>query len=248
MKSSEQTEHIAVVTGAGSGIGKATARLAAKQGAKVALLDIDQAAVEQAADEIGDNTVLPLKSDISDAQQLESALAQIKRQFGTPTAVCHCAAMQQFGRLEDISVEAFQKLISINLVGSYALSKLFIPELLKASGSLVHVASLAGSIGLPYDIAYSASKAGVITMVKSMAKEFADRDIRINAIAPGAVDTPMLHMAPPDNINPDVLGVIPRSAKKPAAAEEVARLALYLMFDAPPSMTGSIVSIDGAAN
>ncbi len=241
---------VAIVTGASSGIGLAVAELLAAADVSVALFDVAIESAESVADKLlaSGSKARAYQVDIGNEQQVENAVETVLKDFGGLNMVCNSAAIQQYGRTEDCSYEDWRKLLNVNLNGAYFISKASLPALVESHGSLVNIASLAGKIGLPYDVAYSASKGGVIAMTKALAKEYADREVRINAIAPGAVDTPMYATKIPEGINPEVLGVIPRSARPMSAPSEIAQLVVYLLKDAPAPLTGSIISIDGASN
>jgi NAD(P)-dependent dehydrogenase (short-subunit alcohol dehydrogenase family) len=161
--------------------------------------------------------------------------------------LCNSAAIQRFGRTDSFDFLQWQQVININLSGTFLMCKAALPHIVKTKGRVVNIASLAGRIGIPYSAAYSASKGGVIMFTKALAKEYADRDVCISAVTPGAVDTPMLAMKAPGDINPKVLGVIPRTARDAATPEQVASLIVFLLTEAPYSMTGSVVPIDGAS-
>ncbi len=244
------SNNIAIVSGASSGIGRAVAEQLTKEGVTTVLFDINLEHAQEAASQLNaaGGQALAYQVDISDEHQVTKAIDRLVDEVGVPNMVCNSAAIQQYGRTENSSFDDWRRLINVNLNGTYFMCKASLPSLVQTQGSLVNIASLAGKIGLPYDVAYSASKGGVIAMTKALAKEYADRNVRINAIAPGAVDTPMYATEIPDDINPKVLGVIPRSARAASSPEEIASLIVYLLKDAPAPMTGSIVSIDGASN
>jgi len=246
----QNQQEIAIVTGASSGIGQAVARLLSNDGVAVGLFDVNLDSAQEIADELSSQggNAISYKVDVGDENSVVTAVEAVRAELGTPSMLCNSAAIQHYGRTESTSFEKWRQLINVNLNGTYFMCKAVLPSLLETSGSLVNIASLAGKIGLPYDAAYSASKGGVIALTKALAKEYADRDVRINVIAPGAVDTPMYAMATPEDINPKVLGVIPRSARPAAEPDEIASLVRYLLKDAPAPMTGSVVSIDGASN
>lgn len=242
-------QEVGIVTGGGSGIGREVALHMAQAGVEVVIFDIQKVSGQVVVSEIeaSGGKAHALGVDISSEDQVNAAVAWVAENVGIATMLCNSAAIQIFGRTENFSYTQWKKVIDINLNGTFLMCKALLPILVSSNGAIVNIASLAGKIGLPYDVAYSASKAGVIVMTKALAKEYADREIRINAVVPGAVDTPMLAQKIPQDINPDVLGVIPRSARPPALPDDIAKLVLFLCKDAPSSMTGSVVSIDGAA-
>jgi len=240
---------IGVVTGGGSGIGREVAIQLGQAGVEVLIFDVEGAKGIAVASEISalGGKAHALEVDISNEDQVNDAMTWVTENVGVATILCNAAAIQVYGRSEGFSFTQWKRVIDINLNGTFLMCKTLLPLLVRSNGAIVNIASLAGKIGLPYDAAYSASKGGVITMTKALAKEYADREVRINVIVPGAVDTPMLAQDIPQDINPKVLGVIPKSARPPAQPSEIAKLVLFLCKDAPVSMTGSVVAIDGAA-
>lgn len=251
IKDDHLCDEVAIVTGGGSGIGLAVAKTLASQGITVVVFDNNLTAAQKVVDEI---ILLGGKAyakhvDVSREQSVLIAVNWVDEKVGIPSMLCNSAAIQCFGRTESFSFEQWQQVININLNGTFLMCKsvLSLLDRKNKTGRLVNIASLAGIIGLPYCAAYSSSKGGVITLTKSLAKEYADRDICINVVTPGAVDTPMLAMNIPKDINPKVLGSVPRSAKAPTSPEQIAKLIVFLLTEAPFSMTGSTVPIDGGS-
>ena len=245
-----ESDSIAIVTGASSGIGRAVAQSLAESGAHTVLFDVAEDPARSLAQSLNARGLeaTAMQVDVGDEQQVTRALDEVTAAIGLPRMLCNSAAIQQYGRTENVTFEDWRRLLNVNLNGTYFMCKATLPSLVQTGGSIVNITSLAGKIGLPYDVAYSASKGGVIAMTKALAKEYADRNVRINAIAPGAVATPMYETAIPEDINPEVLKVIPRSACGMAKPADIASLVHYLLLQAPGFLTGSIVSIDGASN
>jgi NAD(P)-dependent dehydrogenase (short-subunit alcohol dehydrogenase family) len=134
----------------------------------------------------------------------------------------------------------------VNLTGAFLMSQAVLPHLVATRGAIVNVASMA-AFGIPYLSAYSASKGGLVAMTKSMAKEYADRGVRINVLAPGGVDTPMMTVPFPENVSPEVLklvAVTPWGAAKP---EILAKIALFLASPAMGYLSGAALTADGAS-
>lgn len=240
---------VAVVTGGGSGIGRAVCRLAAAAGAAVAVVDVNAEAVQEVAKgiEAEGGRALALACDISDAAQVADAVAKVVATLGAPTLLFNVAGIVRYARLEDIDLATFQRVLSVNLVGMFLMSQAVLPHLVACRGSMVNVSSMAGHLGIPYAAAYCASKGGVIALTKSMAKEYADRGVRINVLAPGGVETPMAAVPFPDDANPKVLGVVPITPMGFAKAEEIARLAVFVAAGECGPLSGALIPIDGAS-
>lgn len=240
----------AIVTGAGSGIGRAIAVALAKRGVTIALFDIDLENAQATESEISSSggRAVAKQLDVSNETSVKEAVDWVAQTLGQPSMLCNSAAIQRFSRSDSFAYEDWKQVIDINLNGSFLMCQALLPHIETTKGSIVNIASLAGNIGIPYSAAYSASKGGVIAMTKALAKEYSDRDVRINVITPGAVDTPMLAMDIPEGINPKVLSVIPRSARAAASPDEIAKLVVFLLTEAPGAMTGAVIPIDAASS
>ena len=243
------SKSIAIVTGAGSGIGASVAKSLASRGHVVVIFDYNIGAAKQIVAEIqqDDGEAFALQVDVSNEQSVSESFSEVVKSIGVPSMLCNSAAIQRFGRTDSFDFAQWQQVININLNGTFLMCKAMLPHIEATQGRVVNIASLAGKIGIPYSAAYSASKGGVITFTKALAKEYADREVCISAVTPGAVDTPMLAIKAPEDINPKVLGVIPRTARAPASPQQIASLIVFLLTQAPYSMTGAIVPIDGGS-
>jgi NAD(P)-dependent dehydrogenase (short-subunit alcohol dehydrogenase family) len=244
---------IAFVTGAGSGIGKASALLFAKKGAKVAVLSDTKSEIEATAREIGNNA-LPITADISDEKQMESAVKQIIDRFGKLDIVYANAGINGVSApIDDLTPAEWDRTLSINLRGTYLTIHYTVSHLKKAGGgAIVVTSSINGSryFSNAGATAYAVSKAGQFAMVQMLAVELGPFNIRINTICPGAIDTDISDNSEKRNVDKIKIKVtserkIPLS-NKPGSAEQVAQLALFLVSDASSHITGTPVWIDGA--
>ena len=136
-------------------------------------------------------------------------------------------------------------LIAVNLTGTFLMCRAVLPHLVETRGAIVNVASLAGLVGLPYDAAYCASKGGVIQLTRSLAKEFSDRHVRVNALAPGGVKTAMMEIPFPDDANPAVLQTIPGAPHGICEPERIADVIAFLGSDDAAHITGAVLPVDG---
>ncbi|MEU0252073.1 glucose 1-dehydrogenase [Streptomyces sp. NPDC006184] len=243
------TGQVAFVTGAGSGMGLATARAFAASGAAVALADIDETAVNQAAKEITDTggKALGLVCDVTNEDQVAAAIDRTVDTFGRLDMAYNNAGIQiPPADAADESAEIFDKVNAINLRGIWASMKHELRHMrTQGSGAIVNCSSLGGLVGIPGRASYHASKHGVIGLTGSAALEYAPRGIRINAICPGTIDTPMVS----DMIAKGELDRTEAEANQPigrlGTAEEMAQAVLWLCSPGAGFVIGVALPVDG---
>lgn len=236
----------AFVTGAGSGIGRAVAERLASEGAAVACVDLRGASETAAA--IGGDAI-GLDCDVSDADAVFAAVNQAVEALGGLDVACNIAGIGHFRNSHEESPEDFARILNVNLNGTFHVCRAVLPAFLEAgSGVIVNTASTAGVMGQPWSAAYCASKGGVVLLTKALATEYSDRNIRINAVAPGGTDTDIQHTFaesfPPD-ANPKMMSKIMSSMGMASPAEMAAAFA-YAASDEARYMSGSVVTVDGA--
>ena len=239
---------IAVVTGAASGLGRATARRLANEGATVAVVDLNAAAGEEAAAEIrsAGGTARFYSVDVTKWTSVEPTIAAVNADFGTPSVLVNCAAIGKFVRSELESQENWDRIIGVNLTGTFLMCRGVLPGMLATGrGSIVNVSSNAGVFGQPYSAAYCASKGGVINLTRALAVEYRARGVRVNAIAPGGMKTPMLaSWSLPEGAKMEEFarGTSPIGYAEPS---EIAGLIAFIASDDGRYMIGQIVGMDG---
>ncbi|MDQ3148235.1 MAG: SDR family oxidoreductase [Actinomycetota bacterium] len=242
------TDRVAVVTGAGSGIGKATAMRLGSEGATVACLDVNGDACTATAEALtaaGGGKGTGYACDVSDPASVEAVVAKVAAELGPPYVLGNIAGIGTFAHTIDQPVEEWQRILAVNLTGSFLMARATLPHLLETGGNIVNIASSAGIVGQPFSAAYCASKGGVIMLTKSLANEFVGRGVRVNAVAPGGIDTPIIDsFALPEGANRRMLARI-MSPLGYGRAEDVAALIAFIASDEAAYMTGSIVSFDG---
>ena len=233
---------VAVVTGASSGIGRATALRLAAEGASVACADIAADGAARTAKEIDS---VSFACDVSDAASVAALVASVVDQLGQLDVVCNIAGIGKFAHTHEASLEEWDRIIGVNLTGTFLMCRAALPHLLGRGGAIVNTASTAGIQGQPYSAAYCASKGGVAMLTKALAWEYVDRGVRVNAVAPGGIETPIMKdFGFPEGANMKLMAkmMTPLGFGQP---EEVAGVFAFLASDEARYMTGSIVTIDG---
>ncbi|HTZ06529.1 MAG TPA: SDR family NAD(P)-dependent oxidoreductase [Gaiellaceae bacterium] len=239
----------AIVTGAGNGIGRETAKVCAREGARVGVLDVDAEAAARTVGEVeaAGGEAIALVADLTDEAAVEGAVAAAVSAFGGLDSVLGCAGVQLAGqddRADRLSLDVWRRTIDINLTGMFLIAKHGIRALLDGGGgTVVLVCSPTGLFGCApgYD-AYSTSKAGVYGLVRVLAADYAQDGIRVNGVVPGYTITPMTEWVSPDE-HAALLETIPlRRAGQP---EEVAEVMAFLASDRTPYTTGAVWSADG---
>lgn len=237
-----------IVSGGASGIGLAVARMAAARGARVALLDRDTVALAEAVRLLGE-AALALECDVSDAPAVRTAVDRAAHWLGGVDALVNSAGIDALKSLETTSDEEWARVLAVNLTGPMLVCRAALPHLRAAGGgSIVNIASGAGLRPLPNRTAYCASKAAVIMFGKSLAIETAADGIRVNAVCPGAIDTPLFRTSYENADDPEraLAEIRERYALgRIAAPEEVAEAVLYLSGPGASYITGTALAVDG---
>ncbi|MCM2251512.1 MAG: SDR family oxidoreductase [Ramlibacter sp.] len=235
----------AVVTGAASGIGRATARAFAEAGAKVILADIDEANGAKAAAELrsAGHAADFVKVDMTDAGSIESFAAQVQQRFGTPDVLVNGAGWGKNHPFVEGTPDLWDKMIKLNFIGPMQLAKAFLPGMIeRKSGRIVNVSSDAGRVGSLGETVYSGAKGGLIAFTKSLAREVSRYQINVNCVCPGPTDTPLMAVVP-DKVKEGLTKAIPfRRLGKP---EEIADAILFFGSDRAAYVTGQVLSVSG---
>jgi NAD(P)-dependent dehydrogenase (short-subunit alcohol dehydrogenase family) len=235
-------DKVAIVTGAGSGIGAATARRFHEEGAKVVLADIS-GAQEVLAKELGEGA-LSVETDVSKSESVRATVAAAVEEFGRLDVLYNNAGIDgEIHQVADMPEEAWDQVQAINLRGVFLGIHHAIPEMLKTGGgSIINTASMAATVAFPGMASYCAAKGGVVMLTKTAAAEYAAQGIRVNTISPGTIRTAITAHLPQDMIN----GIIERNpVGRIAEASEVASLAVFLASDESAFITGADHLIDG---
>lgn len=237
---------LAFVTGAASGIGAATSRLLAARGACVAVADINVDAAAGVASEIerGGGKAFPVRIDVADPASVDEAVTKATREgAGLDLAVNAAGITGKLIPCADFAVADWQRIVGINLTGTFLCMRAQIAAMLrKGGGAIVNVSSIMGSHAVPGGVAYAASKHGVEGLTKAAALDYAKQGIRINAVAPGYVDTPMIAGRKPST-NDKIVAMHPIG--RIAHPEELAKVIAFLLSQDASFVTGSIHLADG---
>jgi len=239
---------VALITGGGSGIGRASAIRLTEEGAAVLLADIDEAKATETV------SLLPAGAnagvaalDVADPEQCRRAVADCVARFGRLDVLCNIAGIALCRHFTDISASDWRKVVDINLNGVFYMSQAAIPHLIESRGNIVNMSSSAGREGQAYNAVYCATKAAVLMLSKSLAIEYAHRGVRANAICPGGVKTPLTeNFAPPRDADMSLFRRMFPLLEPMAAPEEIAAAVAYLASDEARFVTGIEFAIDGA--
>lgn len=236
---------VALVTGAGRGIGFATARRFLAEGWQVALLDIENDLVEARITELAlPDTSLGLVCDVSDPGQVADAIANLRQRFGRLDTLVNNAGVAVFKPMLETTPEEWNRVLAVNLTGPFLCSLAAAPLMAEnGSGSIVNVTSISGLRASTLRVAYGTSKAGLAHLTKQQAVELAGLGIRVNAVAPGPVDTAMAKAVHSPEIRADYHDAVPLN--RYGLEEEIAEAVFFLCSDRASYITGQILAVDG---
>lgn len=236
-------EKVVIVTGAASGMGISEAKAFAKAGAKVVVADVNAEGAKQVAKEIADEggEAIGIGVDLTDAEQLKSMVDDVNAHYGRIDVLINNAGVfDKYTTLLDTSDELWDLIYNINIKAVFRLTKLVLPQMIeRGNGAIVNIASIAGLVANKGGAAYTSSKHAVIGLTKHLSSTYAKDGIKINAICPGTIVTPLIK---------DVVANIPKDnvpMLRFGTPEEVAELAMFLASDEAAFMSGAIVPIDG---
>ncbi len=243
---SDMNGKVALVTGAGGGLGQATARAMAQAGADVCIVDVKLEGLAETAAQVEalGRKVLVHAADLSIADNCHACVETAVAGFGRLDALCNVAGIFKLANSHEMPLDDWTLVMAVNLTAPFLLSKAAIPHLLKNEGAIVNVTSIAAHIGEAYAAAYCASKAGLAQMTKAMAMEYMNQPIRINAISPGGMATPIgASFVPPVGADMALLARY-RPIRGLVEVDDVANMIAYLASDAARGFHGATLQMD----
>jgi 2-hydroxycyclohexanecarboxyl-CoA dehydrogenase len=242
---------IAVVTGGASGMGEATCHELSRRGLKVAVLDLNETAAQRVTDDLRaeGGTALGVGVDVTDRAAVEHAFAKVRGELGPTTVLVTSAGMFDFSPFADITVESWSRIIDVNLTGTFHCCQLALPDMVYAQwGRIVMISSSSAQRGSPFAAHYAASKGAVITLSKSLAREYAEHGITVNNIPPSGIETPMQHQG-------QAAGYLPPNEQMAAniplgylgTGADIAAAVGFLCSEEARYITGQTLGVNGGA-
>lgn len=238
----------AIITGAGSGIGRATALLFAQEGARVVVVDVAADAAASVAEEINarEGRAVGIRADVSKADEVQAMVEQSLTHFGRIDILINNAGVIRDNMSWKMSDQDWDKVLDVNLKGTFLCSRAVIPPMrAQGYGKIVNTSSI-GALGNAGQANYSAAKAGVMALTKTLSLELARSGVNVNCVAPGSIDTPILKGMPPGMVEKKVLERVP--LRRIGLPEDVAKLHLFLASDDSSYITGQVIFIDGGVS
>lgn len=247
-------DRVVIITGAGSGIGRASARLFQREGARLVLVDVDEAGLDGAVGEVeaAGGEVIGVGGDVSREADVDRFVGRVIERFGRIDVLFNNAGIVRVGKAGDLPVEDWDRVLDVNLKSVFLCCRRAIPQFIRQGGGvIVNMASMSGLVANPNYAAYNSAKAGVVNLTRNLALDYAAQNIRVNCVCPGSIDTPMLQRqiaaipAGParEQRERDIIARIPMGRK--GRAEEVANVALFLASDEASYVTGAAFVVDG---
>lgn len=241
------TNRIAFLTGAASGVGRATTIRLASEGAAVFAVDVNTDGLAETAELAGDleGSVTTRRLDVTDVADIAAAVTECVDALGGIDIVGNIAGIARHHHIAEVSEADWDVMNSINLKGPFFVAQATMPHLLERNGALINIASNAGLMGQAYTVPYCATKGGVVNLTRALAMEFVKTGVRINAIAPGGIDTPLVHnFQLADDIDFSLMQNH-IGYRDPSSAEQIAAFFAFLASDEAANIHGSILSADG---
>jgi NAD(P)-dependent dehydrogenase (short-subunit alcohol dehydrogenase family) len=245
-----QFDHkVALITGAAQGIGYGIAEAFAKSGASVALFDVNGEGVREAASRISSRgKALAIAGDVAREEDVRAACEQVSGHFGSLDVVVNNAGIETGGNVVNLALSDWDRLMAVNLRGAFLFAKHSIPLMRAKGGAIVNISSVHALVSYPEDAAYDASKAGLIGLTRALALDHGKDGVRVNAICPGYIETPLHHkwlnaLPHPEETMKEVVKFHP--VGRIGTPQDVAQAALFLASDAASFITGTYLVVDG---
>lgn len=242
---------VAVVTGGASGMGEATCHELARRGLSVGVLDVNDQAAQRVTEDLraAGATAVGVGADVTDRAAVEQAFAKVRSELGPVAVLVTSAGMFGFSPFGEITPESWSKIIDVNLTGTFHCCQVALPDMVAANwGRIVMISSSSAQRGSPFAAHYAASKGGVITLTKSLAREYASYGITVNNIPPSGIETPMQHQAQADGYlksNEEIASNIPLGYLGTGA--DIAAAVGFLCSEEARYITGQVLGVNGGA-
>lgn len=247
----ESVSRVAVVTGGASGIGEATCHELGRRGLKVAVLDVNEQAAQRVTDELQASgvTCIGVGADVTDRVAVDQAFAKVRGELGSVSVLVTSAGLFGFSAFMEITAQAWARIIDVNLTGTFHCCQAALPDMLAAKwGRIVTISSSSAQRGSPFAAHYAASKGAVITLTKSLAREYAAHGITVNTIPPSGIETPMQHQSQAAGYlpsNDQIASNIPVGYLGTGA--DIAAAVGFLSSDEARFITGQVVGVNGGS-
>ena len=241
-------DRAALVTGAASGIGRATAERLCKEGARVLCTDVDAAGLEEtvAAITSAGGAAVARVSDVSDPEHCTHAVADCRARFGRIDVLCNVAGILHWDNTHELELDVWERVLRVNLTGTFLMCREALPALLDAKGCIVNVSSTSALAGIPWTAAYASSKGGVLALTRTLAIEYGKRGVRATAVCPASIDTPMTGQASfPEDADLKLLRRA-MALDRPRGPETVASVIAMLASEDGAHINGESIRVDGA--
>jgi 2-hydroxycyclohexanecarboxyl-CoA dehydrogenase len=242
---------VAVVTGGASGMGEATCHELARRGLSVAVLDVNEQAAQRVTEDlrVAGTTAIGIGADVTDRAAVEQAFAKVRSELGPVSVLVTSAGMFAFSPFAEITAESWSKTIDVNLTGTFHCCQVALPDMVAAKwGRIVMISSSSAQRGSPFAAHYAASKGAVITLTKSLAREYAPHGITVNNIPPSGIETPMQHQAQAAGYlksNEEIASNIPLGHLGTGA--DIAAAVGFLVSEEAGFITGQVLGVNGGA-
>ena len=236
----------ALITGGGSGIGLATARCFIAAGARVTILGTDRDKLQRARDTLGESAGA-IAFDVAAADDAEALARRIEQEHGAVSILVNNAGGNRRRPVEETGPDDMRSMLDVHVTGAYALARAFLPQIERQCGSILFTASMSSFLGIAGMIGYSAAKAAQLGLVRALASEFAPRGVRVNGVAPGWIDTPLLRegLTMDPSRHAKILARVPM--RRLGEPEDIGWAMTYLASPAARYVTGHILVVDGGA-
>lgn len=240
---------VALITGAGSGIGRAMAQVFAGEGARIVAVARTGAALEETVRVVGEDRAISVQADVTDEASVRQMVQDALDHYGRIDILCNNAGIGTVHTILETDLDEWENVMAVNVRGVFLCTREVLPSMLEQGGGvIINTASIMGFVGKPKRAAYCASKGAVVALTKSVAVDFVDRGIRCNCICPSTIDGPWVDRLVADEPDPEAARqemALRHPIGRLGTADEVARAALYLASDDSAFMTGSALILDG---